>query len=76
MAISTTKARRALLDAIEARRLFDRDPIDIEFRHAVVLNITLLRAVGHISEKENTGVDQTEVAKYYKKNIKYELIFK
>ena len=76
MQISTEKSHRVLNDAKEARFLFNDNPIGVEFRHAVVLNITLVRAIGHVVAKENNGSAGIKVQNYFIENIKNEVIFK
>lgn len=74
--VKVKRARRVLNDACSASLMFDKKPIDVEFRLSVVLNITLLRAVGNVIESENTGVNKVKSDDYFKIHIKNKKIFK
>ena len=70
MTISIAKAKRALSDADSAYSKFQDNPIDVDFRHLIVLCLTLLRVVGHVVDKENSGESKKKVNAYYKAHIK------
>ena len=74
--VTVTKSRRVLNDAYEAYRYFKKKPVDLEFRHVVVLNLTLLRAVGHVLNSENKGNDKIKSDDYYHSVIKNDPLFK
>jgi len=78
MTIKTQRARRVLMDAIAALDKFNQLPVDVDFRHLVVLCCTLIRSVGHVVEAENAKElsDQQKVSSYYNSNIKDVLLFK
>lgn len=76
--MKTDKARRVLDDARTALEKFNQAPIDVEFRHLVVLCCTLIRAVGHVVETENEDnkINHDKLNSYYKDKIKDSEIFK
>lgn len=78
MTISTFKARRVLSDAKAALDKFNELPIDVDFRHLIVLCCTLIRAVGHVVESENksNNINHKKLDLYYRCNIKNIEIFK
>ncbi|WP_408594932.1 hypothetical protein [Limnohabitans sp.] len=78
MKVKTVKARRVLSDATEALEKFNDKPIDVDFRHLVVLCTVLIRAVGHVleSENENDSVAAKKSNDYYKKYIAHDNLFK
>lgn len=76
MTLSTLRANRVLKDAVHAYQRFDDNPVDVEFRHAAILCLTLLRAVGNVVASENSGTAQAQARCYYKERIQDEPIFK
>jgi hypothetical protein len=78
MTMQTYKARRVLNDAKAALDKFDQEPIDVDFRHLVVLCCTLIRTVGDVLRKENEGNEISNAAQrsYYFDNIKDSDLFK
>jgi hypothetical protein len=74
--VNVTKARRVLNDARAASLMFKAEPVDVDFRLSVVLNITLLRTVGYVIESENTGSNKVKSDEYFHKHIKNKKIFK
>ena len=74
--VTVTNAKRVLNDAQEAFELFQNNPIDVDFRHTVVLNITLLRTIGSVIKSENKGLSRIKSDKYFKDHIENEEIFK
>jgi len=76
MTISTVKALRVLNDAKAALAKFDDSPIDVDFRHLVVLCLALLRAIGHLVDYENQGNNRSKATKYFKQHIEPAEIFR
>ncbi|PUE23719.1 hypothetical protein [Limnohabitans sp. Jir72] len=71
MTVKTQRARRVLNDARFALEKFKENPIDVDFRHLVVLCCVLIRTVGDALKKENEE-DKINLKKqndYYKKVI-------
>ncbi len=46
------KTKRVIADSKVALELFDKQPVAENFRLAVILNVTLIRAIGHILQNE------------------------
>jgi len=78
MNVKTAKARRVLSDAKSALEKFNENPIDIDFRHLVVLCAVLIRAVGHVLDSENKddAVARKKSVDYYKQHIEHSELFK
>lgn len=76
MSISTVKASRVLKDAKAALEKFDANPIDVDFRHLVVLCLALLRAVGHVLDRENQGNNKAKATDYFKQHVEPAEIFR
>jgi hypothetical protein len=78
MKVKTERARRVLNDTKAALNKFNNNPIDIEFRHLVVLCSVLIRAVGHAlkTENETSNESASNSTSYFKKNIEQEILFK
>lgn len=78
MNVKTAKARRVLSDAKSALEKFNENPIDIDFRHLVVLCAVLIRAVGHVLDSENKddAVARKKSVDYYKQHIERSELFK
>ena len=75
--IKTTRARFVLGDVRAALRYFASNPIDIEFRHLVVLCCTLIRTVGDAVKKENKDNRrcQAKARQYFELHIKNDPLF-
>ena len=76
--MKTDKTRRVLDDAKAALEKFNQAPIDVEFRHLVVLCCVLVRTVGDVLRKENQHdtINNEAQQTYFHKNIKDNDLFK
>ncbi len=59
--VTVTNARMILNDAQDLFKLFDQDTIYTDLRHAVDLNIMLLRTIGSVINSANKGLNKTKV---------------
>lgn len=78
MTVKTQRAHRVLHDASSALDKFKDNPIDTDFRHAVVLCCILIRTVGDALRKENEddAISNRKQHNYYKEVIATDTLYK